>query len=203
MYFSKSAALFAVLAATSMASPLGSAVDARDNDDGNSDINIFHGADAYNDWAICKNKISRKEFNLNAPTDQGGCVRYFQGIDMTGVTTEEHFFFKDGIKSACDCAIKCIRASNTCTNWVFKHTFMAGDGGKRSCTLYSSPNLPSSVTIKFDVADSTSILPLQPTNNPQKGGTAPLTFLDNANTKPDPYGVSGFVAVDQNNKVYC
>ena len=44
---------------------------------------------------------------------------------------------------------------------------------------------------------------LQAANNPQAGGGAPLAFLDAANTKQDPYAVSGFLTQDVNGKLYC
>jgi len=206
MHFTTSSLLAIVLAVGAIASPLSAISRRDDNDDKDTDINIFPDADDYEQWAICKNRITKARFpNLMAPKNDGGCVRYYQGIDMTGVVTELHFFFKDGIKSACDCAAKCLESSDTCTNWVFKHTFMDGDKGKRSCTLYSSPNLPSGVTLSYDLNNNKSIgfAPLQATNNPQAGGLAPLTFLDVANTKVDKFGVSGFITKDANNKLYC
>ncbi len=169
-----------------------------------TDPDIFPSLDEYNDWAICKGQITKQVFpNLNVPTRQGGCVRYFRGIDITGVVTEQHFFYKDGIKSACDCIAECLERPLSCTNWVYKHTFMTGDDGRRSCTLYSSPNLPTNVTLAYNLANSTGYQLLQPLNNPQAGAPAPLTFLDAANTMVDPYGVSGFIVQDQNNAQYC
>lgn len=168
------------------------------------DANIFPNRNAYSAWAICKGQITQHRFpTLQAPNRDGGCVRYYQGIDMTGVVTEKHFFFKDRVRSACDCAAKCLESPTSCTNWVWKHTFMPGDGGKRSCTLYSSPNLPTNVTLAYDTAHSSGFQLLQPGNNPQAGGGAPLTFLDMAGTKVDNFGVSGFTSQDQNGRLYC
>ncbi|KAL9561840.1 hypothetical protein ACKAV7_014102 [Fusarium commune] len=63
--------------------------------------------------AICKGKITKDRFpNLQAPKREGGCVRYYQGINMTGVITEQYFFFKDGFKTTCDCAAKCLEEPN-------------------------------------------------------------------------------------------
>lgn len=125
----------------------------------------------------------------------------FQGIDVTGVVTEIDIYFPE-VQSACDCIIKCLEAPLTCTNWVFKHTNVpALDHGRRSCTLYSSPNLPTDVTLDYDLALSTGFAPLNPANNPQAGGGAPTTVLDNGN--PDPFGVSGFLQQDVNGKLYC
>lgn len=173
------------------------------DDDSNNDINIFPSGDRYSDYAICKGKISKNHFpNLQAPND-GGCVRYFPGIDMTGVVTEIDLFFRDGIHSACDCAARCLEAPTSCTNWVFKHAFKTGDDGKRSCTLYSSPNLPLNVTLDYNLAMSSGFQPLDPANNPQAGADAPLTFLDAANTKVDKFGVSGFAVRDTLGRQYC
>lgn len=168
------------------------------------DANIYPNAGTYSDWAICKGQITKSRFpTLQAPTHNGGCVRYYPGIDMTGVVTELHFYFKNGFRTACDCAAKCLEEPTSCNNWVWKHTFMPGDSGRRSCTLYSSPNLPSNVTLAYDKAHSKGFQPLSPQNNPQAGGESPLTFLDAAGTKPDKFGVSGFTAQDQNGGLYC
>lgn len=127
---------------------------------------------------------------------------------MTGVVTEVDIFFPK-VQSACDCAAMCLKNAKSCTNWVFKHTFNPKDSGRRSCTLYSSPNLPTDVTLVYDLHNATGLglsvgfQTLQPGNNPQAGGGAPLTFLDAANTKPDPFGVSGFLSQDANGKLYC
>jgi hypothetical protein len=123
---------------------------------------------------------------------------------MTGVVTEVDLYFKDGIKSACDCISRCLSNPATCTNWVFKHTFnKALDSGRRTCTLYSSPNLPTGVTLWYNLTGSVGFQLLQAANNPQIGVLAPLTFLDSAGTKPDRFGVSGFISQDQNFKQYC
>lgn len=59
--------------------------------------NIFPPFANYDKWAICVGKVTKKMFpHLQAPTAAGGCVRYYQGIDMTGVVTEKHFFAKVG-----------------------------------------------------------------------------------------------------------
>ncbi len=199
------ATIIAVLAATGVvASPMMNPIRRDNGEDSNSNVNIFPRFDNYEAWAICKGKITKNRFpNLQAPSNDGGCVRYYQGIDMTGVVTEVHLFARDGIRSACDCAIACLERSGTCTNWVFKHTFMQGDDGKRSCTLYSSPNLPTGVTLAYDTAHSKGFQLLQPGNNPQTGALAPLTTLDQAGNVPDKFGVSGFITQDQNNRLYC
>lgn len=199
MYLTAATAIAALAAAGAVASrttPIR-------RDDGD-DPNFFPSFDRYQDWAICKGRVTKGRFpNLQAPTDDGGCVRYFQGIDITGVVTEKHFFAKDGFASACDCVAECLVRSGNCTNWVWKHAFMDGDDGKRSCTLYSSPNLPANVTLAYDTGRSTGFDLLQPTNNPQMGANVPLTFLDQQGTQPDTYGVSGFAVQDQSNRQYC
>jgi hypothetical protein len=81
--------------------------------------------------------------------------------------------------------------------------------GCRSCTLYSSPNLPSDVTFVHDLKDATGLgfsmgfKLLQDQNNPQAGEEAPIALLDQAGTKPDPFAVSGFLTQDANGKLYC
>lgn len=138
------------------------------------------------------------------PGDKSGCVRYFQGIDMTGVVTEVDLYASDGIESACDCIAACLSRPLSCTNWVYKHTFLpALDSGKRSCTLYSSPNLPTNVTLAYNLANSTGFDKLSPGNNPQTGGSALFTFKDSNNTIRDLGGVSGFMTQDPNGKLYC
>jgi hypothetical protein len=168
--------------------------------------NIFpSSANVYNNWAICKDSISKYKFpKLNAPTSRGGCVRYFRYIDITGVVTELHFYRKDGIHTACDCIAKCLERPTSCTNWVYKNIFNKElDGGYRSCTLYSSPNLPSNVTLDYDLSKSTGYDLLQSVNNPQPGAPAPFTFSNAANTVTDAYGVSGFIVQDQDYKLHC
>lgn len=205
MHFPTTTVLSALLLSSTVLGATLKGLRVRDQgDDSNGDINMFPGGDAYNDYAICKGKITKNQFpNLQAPSDDGGCVRYFQGIDITGVVTEVDLFFRDGIHNACDCAARCLEAPTSCTNWVFKHTFKTGDDGKRSCTLYSSPNLPKNVTLQYDLGGSTGFQTLSPGNNPQTGCDAPLTFLDVGNTQVDKYGVSGFAVRDTQGRQYC
>lgn len=205
MHFQTTSVLSALLLSSTVLGATLKGLRVRDqDDDSNSDINMFPSGDKYNDYAICKGKITKNQFpNLQAPSNQGGCVRYFPGIDITGVVTEVDLFFRDGIHNACDCAARCLEAPESCTNWVFKHTFKQGDDGKRSCTLYSSPNLPTNVTLQYDLGGSTGFQTLSPGNNPQKGCDAPLTFLDMANTQVDNYGVSGFAVRDTQGRQYC
>jgi hypothetical protein len=174
-------------------------------------FNIFKDSNSRWEGAICKSEITTKQFpTLVTPHNfRGGCVRYFQGIDVTGVVTEVDIYFPK-VKTACDCAIACLNAALTCNNWVFKHTFNAPlDSGRRTCTLYSSPNLPTDVTLVYDLTNATGLgfsvgyQLLQAQNNPQAGGGAPLTWLNAANTVQDPFGVSGFLSQDANGALYC
>jgi hypothetical protein len=126
---------------------------------------------------------------------------------MTGVVTEVDLYFPQ-IKTACDCISACLTAALSCTNWVFKHTFVPNlDSGRRSCTLYSSPNLPTNVTLVYDLHNATGLglslgyQLLQPQNNPQAGGEAPLAVLSNG--QQDPFAVSGFLTQDANGNLYC
>jgi len=208
MHFTTSSILATfVLASAALAGPIAARNDKHEVNDHDMDdnFNIFKNSAERYEGAICKNEITTHRFpNLLVPDHKSGCVRYFQGIDMTGVVTEVDLYAKDGINSACDCIAACLSHPTTCTNWVFKHTFTpALDGGKRTCTLYSSPNLPTDVTLKYDLNGSKGFAKLQPQNNPQVGGGAPLTFRDAANTKVDPFGVSGFMTQDANGKQYC
>jgi hypothetical protein len=204
MYFSTTTVLSAlVLASSVIASPYG--LRARDQDDDtNQNINIFPSGDKYNDYAICKGKVTKHQFpGLQAPSDDGGCVRYFPGIDITGVVTMVNLYHKDGINSACDCVSACLERPESCTNWVFKHTFVGAaiDDNLRSCTLYSSPNLPKNVTLDYDLAASSGFGFVG--MNAQPGCDAPLTFLDSGLTQPDKYGVSGFAVRNVNQQQFC
>lgn len=212
MHFTTSLLATVLLASAAIASPVvarhkdqkGTSTD-MDGHDMDDSYNIFKNSNERYEGAICKDQITTSKFpDLMVPNKQSGCVRYYQGIDMTGVVTEVDLYAKDGINSACDCIAKCLSSPLTCTNWVYKHTFVPSlDGGKRSCTLYSSPNLPTDVTLAYNLNSSTGFNLLRPINNPQAGGSAPLTFRDAANTVQDPYGVSGFMTQDSNGKQYC
>ncbi|KFY81247.1 hypothetical protein V500_11588 [Pseudogymnoascus sp. VKM F-4518 (FW-2643)] len=192
----------AFAASTALASPSNSLHVGDSNDNDHSQINIFKTANKRWDGAICKGKVTPATFpGLVTPSEDGGCVRYYQGIDMTGVVTTVNIYFPT-VKSACDCIGLCIKNITTCTNWVFKHTFAPGlDHGKRTCTLYSSPNLPTDVTLAYNLSGSVNFAELGA--NPQVGGLAPLTFTDPALTQQDRFGVSGFIAQDQNSNIYC
>jgi len=175
------------------------------SDDMDDSFDIFQNSAERYEGAICKDQITTSRFhNLKVPDHQSGCVRYFQGFDMTGVVTEIDLYFKtDGINSACDCIAACLNRIDICTNWVFKHTFSDLDSGKRSCTLYSTTNLPTAVNLGYNLTDSQNFEILQDQNNPQMGALAPYTFRDAANKVRDPFGVSGFLAQDMGGKIHC
>lgn len=69
--------------------------------------------------------------------------------------------------------------------------------GHRTCTLYSQFNLPSAVTIDYNLQsglnqniNAAEIMALG--NNPQAGGPVPQAFKDaNLNVVPDDHAVSG------------
>jgi len=76
----------------------------------------------------------------------GGCIRYVEGYDVTGTTTEVDLFFPE-VASVCDCIKACYKRGSSCANFVYKFTTPSKH---RSCTLYSNFNLPPSVTIGFN-----------------------------------------------------
>jgi len=199
--------LSALLAGPTLAGAIAKKESYNDMDDS---FNIFKDSSQRWEGAICKSEITTKQFPtlVTPPNFRGGCVRYWQGIDITGVVTEVDIYFPK-VNSACDCAIKCLTAALTCNNWVFKHTFSSLDSGRRTCTLYSSPNLPTDVTLVYDLTNATGLgfsvdyQLLQAGNNPQAGGGAPFTWLNAANTVKDPFGVSGFLSQDANGALYC
>jgi len=75
------------------------------------------------------------------------------------------------------------------------------DSGRRSCTLYSSPNLPSDVTLDYNLALSSGFQLLQPLNNPQAGGGAPITVLNMV--AQIHLAIVGSLTQDANGKLYC
>jgi hypothetical protein len=66
-----------------------------------------------------------------------------------------------------------------------------------------SPNLPTGVTLWYNLPGSSGFELLQAANDPQVGAFGPLTFENVAMTKLDEFGVSGFISQDQNMKQYC
>ena len=116
---------------------------------------------------------------------------------MTGVVTEVDLVFPL-IQNECDCIQQCLIRPTLCAAYVYKFTG-ASVGGHRTCTLYSQFNLPSAVTLEFDLANGNNkninggeITALG--NNPQTGAPVPQAFKDaNLNTTADPDAVSGYV----------
>ncbi|KAI3571776.1 hypothetical protein IWW34DRAFT_638594, partial [Fusarium oxysporum f. sp. albedinis] len=62
--------------------------------------------------------------------------------------------------------------------------------------LYSSPNLPTDIILKYNLANSKGFSLLQTVNNLQAGAPIPLTFLDVARTIPNKFGISSFIVQD-------
>jgi len=142
-------------------------------------------------------------------TQDGGCFRYTRGFDVTGVVTEVDLTYPK-VKDECDCIQECLKRPTTCANYVFKFsTADAVASGHRTCTLYSDFNLPSAVTIEFDLNSSNNMNInaaeiLANGNNPHAGGPVPQAFKDaNLNTVPDGDAVSGPIWVLANGQVQC
>jgi hypothetical protein len=120
-----------------------------------------------------------------------------KGFDVTGVVTEVDLTFPV-VKNECDCIQQCLDRPTTCATYVYKFSTPASvQSGHRTCTLYSQFNLPSDVTLAFDLAsqNNKNINGAQITangNNPQAGGLVPQAFKDaNLDTVPDHDAVSG------------
>ena len=132
-----------------------------------------------------------------------GCTRYVKGFDITGVTTEVDLTFAQGIKKAQDCFDRCASSPSTCVSWVWKFTT---DPLHRTCTLYSNFNLPSAVTIAFDVAKSTANINndklMANNNNPQAGAVVPQCTQFNS-TKVDNECMSGMSYLTASNVLLC
>jgi hypothetical protein len=116
-------------------------------------------------------------------TENNGCTRYTRGFDVTGVVTEVDLTFPQ-IKNECDCIQACLDRPTTCANYVWKfRTAASVKSGHRTCTLYSDFNLPSAVTIAFDLnsPQKQNINAAEITangNNPHAGGPVPQAFKD-------------------------
>ena len=69
----------------------------------------------------------------------GGCIRYVQGFDVTGVTTEIDLTFPE-VKTKCECVEECLKRKETCNNYVWKFsTPESVQTGYRTCTLCPTP----------------------------------------------------------------
>lgn len=142
-------------------------------------------------------------------TQNGGCLRYTRGFDVTGVVTEVDLTFPQ-VRSECDCIQECLKRLGTCANYVYKFsTPESVQSGYRTCTLYSDFNLPPKVTLEFNLGSSNNAninaAEIKANgNNPHVGGPVPQAFMDsNLNTTADPYAVSGPVWVLANGQVQC
>jgi len=142
-------------------------------------------------------------------TMEGGCIRYTKGFDVTGVVTEVDLTFPQ-VKNACDCIQECLNRPTTCANYVWKfNSAQSVQSGHRTCTLYSDFNLPSAVTLEFDLNNSNNVnINAQEIiangNNPHGGALVPQAFKDaNLDTVPDPDAVSGPVWQLSNGQTQC
>jgi len=146
-------------------------------------------AKGYGEVAICPKVV------------KGGCYRYVQGFDVTGVTTQ----FNLPATNVCDCIMECVNRPNLCAAWVYK--FVPGNGQKsRVCTLYSNFNVPSGVTVAVNVTGSMSVLPknipISDFQNPQTGGVVPIcNFEDGSGHDTQCY--SGAIWQLQGGAIYC
>lgn len=155
---------------------------------------------------------SGSEHRLICPglkTQDKGCIRYTRGFDVTGVVTEVDIDFPH-VRTECDCIQECLNRPDTCANYVYKFsTPESVKRGHRTCTLYSDFNLPTGVTLQFDLKSSNNknINAAEITangNNPHMGGPVPQAFKDmNLNTVPDFDAVSGPVWSLANGQVQC
>jgi len=142
-------------------------------------------------------------------TQDGGCIRYTRGFDVTGVVTEVDLVFPQ-VQSVCDCIQECLNRPTTCANYVYKFSTAASvASGYRTCTLYSDFNFPAAVTLEFDLTsandmniNAAEIISLG--NNPHAGAPVPQAFKDaNLDTIPDNQAFSGPVWVLSTGQVQC
>jgi hypothetical protein len=116
-----------------------------------------------------------------------------RGFDVTGVVTEIDLTFPE-VKGECDCIQECLNRPTLCANYVWKFSTPASvRSGHRTCTLYSTFNLPPDVTIDYNLKSklNMNIIPGL-IDNPQAGGPVPQAFKDiHLNTVPDDEAVSG------------
>jgi len=129
----------------------------------------------------------------------GGCIRYVEGYDITGTTTEVDLVFPE-IANVCDCINACLKRGSSCANFVYKFTTPSKH---RSCTLYSNFNLPPSVTIGFNKTSSVDINQVgQSSLPPQQGSLAPHCTQDGSKGH-DPKCISGALWALDNGKYIC
>lgn len=128
---------------------------------------------------------------------------------MTGVVTEVDLTFPQ-IKDECDCIQECLNRPTICANYVWKFsTSESVQSGHRTCTLYSDFNLPSDVTLEFDLNSGNNVNInaneiIANGNNPHVGAPVPQAFKDvNLDTVPDPDAVSGYVGTPPQISSFC
>jgi len=104
----------------------------------------------------------------------GGCSRYYQGYDITGVTNQNMIGNTTVITSSCDCMLQCKQTFSTCTSWVWKYTEPSQQ--TRQCILYSNFNLPPGIVVGINTSSSinTGVI----AGNPQIGGQVPPCTMD-------------------------
>ena len=98
------------------------------------------------------------------------CTLQVKGYDITGSTNGQIFGQHPGLKNACDCAKLCLTKNSTCTSYVWKYNG-SPTPHKRVCILYSNFQLPSDVTLGFDLETTECAGTIQ--NNPQQGSSVP------------------------------
>lgn len=104
----------------------------------------------------------------------GGCSRYYQGYDISGVSNKNMIGNTSVITSSCDCMLKCKQTFSTCTSWVWKYTEPSQQ--TRKCILYSNFNLPIGIVVGINTSSSinTGLI----SENPQIGGQVPRCTMD-------------------------
>jgi len=145
---------------------------------------------------MAEEKIICQEERFSSGLAGGACSRFVKGYDITGVTTT--VVPPGTFNHACECMQACKDAFNTCNSWVWKFT---DNSGMRSCTLYSNFNVPTGVTLAYDIPNSVNI---EGVANPQPGGQVPHCTMDNtANTPHDKHCFSGMLMQLDDNKFVC
>ena len=129
----------------------------------------------------------------------GGCIRYVEGYDVTGTTTEVDLFFPE-VASVCDCIKACYKRGSSCANFVYKFTTPSKH---RSCTLYSNFNLPPSVTIGFNKTSSVDITEIGQSSLPAQAGSLVPHCTKDGSTGHDPKCISGALWALDDGKYIC
>lgn len=129
------------------------------------------------------------------------CSRMVKGYDITGVTNTVVLSQGPHLRDACDCAKMCLLVNSTCSSYVWKFNGPPSRD-RRVCILYSNFNLPSGVTLGFDL--DTTMNGGEIENNPQGGGAVPhcLDKSQDPNSR-DPDCVSGPMFVTDDGRIIC